>query len=100
MKSNGDLWSDLVGGKYTRDVLKALQGSDTHQLGFNELKVAIEISSKTLSRTLRVMCKHRLLIRHEKNKPYRVHYELTKDGLALLEIIRQVEAWDKSRTKV
>ena len=98
MGRGSSLWSDLVGGKYTRDVLVALAGSEAHRLGFNELKSELSgISSKTLSRTLKIIVRYRLATRHVQKHPYRVSYEVVGDGLALLKIIQQVEEWEKNR---
>jgi DNA-binding HxlR family transcriptional regulator len=88
---------DVISKKWTLLIINAL--GNYEKLRFNELMEQLEgVSPKTLSDTLKVLHKQRLIKKETFNEiPPRVEYSLTIDGKELRETIIPLLKWTSKR---
>ena len=82
---------DRIGGRWTALIVGLLEAGPRR---FTEMRDAVGISPKVLTRTLRALERDGLLVRHAYAEiPPRVEYELTPLGLTLRGPMAAIRGW-------
>ncbi|MFX1519472.1 MAG: winged helix-turn-helix transcriptional regulator [Promethearchaeota archaeon] len=90
----------LFGNRYTLSIIRTLLRSGA-PLRFNQLLKEVGGSPKTITRRLRDLEKHKILIREvfHNEIPVKVEYSLTKSGKDLEDIFERMSIWARNWIK-
>ena len=90
---------NIIGGKWRLKIIWAIYKNEV--IRYNELKRNIEgITNMMLSQSLKELEAAKIISRKQYNEiPPKVEYSLTKDGLSLIPILKDLEKWGKQQSK-
>ena len=87
----------IIGGKWRLQIIWAIYKNET--IRYNELKRNIDgITNMMLSQSLKELEHFQIVNRKQYNEiPPRVEYSLTKEGLRLIPILKDLEKWSREQ---
>lgn len=90
----------VIGDKWTLFIIRELYLGKKEQ-GFNELQKSLKpISSRTLAKKLKKLLDQRIISKKViSEKPPKVEYKLTKQGIMLEPVLKELARWYKNKDK-